>query len=205
MGVREYDYIRGNTALAPERKVKEQDKKRDIQRKERERQAYQKRKNLLVSGLTIATVMFALGATTLYLDGKIHDLQKQLLILEGNMKEEEDVNAAINVDMLKFASFDKIKSTAENELGMVYPSSESTISIDMSKEYFSHLKNEESKKSGLLQKIIAPVSVAGVCPFLFSTAAIATSLFPPPRPSKRSPSCLTSTAPMSGSKRTQWS
>ena len=145
MGVREYDYIRGNTALAPERKVKEQDKKRDIQRKERERQAYQKRKNLLVSGLTIATVMFALGATTLYLDGKIHDLQKQLLILEGNMKEEEDVNAAINVDMLKFASFDKIKSTAENELGMVYPSSESTISIDMSKEYFSHLKNEESK------------------------------------------------------------
>ena len=99
--------------------------------------------------------MFTLGATTLYLDGKIHALQKELLILERNMKEEEDVNAAINVDMLKFASFDKIKSTAENELGMVYPSSESTISIDMSKEYFSHLKSEESKKSGLLQKIIA--------------------------------------------------
>ena len=38
---------------------------------------------------------------------------------------------------------------------MVYPSSESTISIDMSKEYFAHLKNEKSKKSGLLQKIIA--------------------------------------------------
>ena len=155
MGVREYDYIRGNTALAPERKVKELDKKRDLQRKERERKAHQKRKSLLVSGLTIGAIMFALGATTLYLDGKIHDLQKQLLILEGNMKEEEDVNAAINVDMLKFASFDKIKSTAENELGMVYPSSESTISIDMSKEYFAHLNNEESKKSGLLQKIIA--------------------------------------------------
>lgn len=155
MGVREYDYIRGNTALAPERKVKELDKKRDLQRKERERKAHHKRKNLLVSGLTIATIMFTLGVTTLYLDGKIHALQKELLILEGNMKEEEDVNAAINVDMLKFASFDKIKSTAENELGMVYPSSESTISIDMSKEYFSHLNNEESKKSGLLQKIIA--------------------------------------------------
>ena len=109
-----------------------------------------------VSGIVVKLGSgFTLGATTLYLDGKIHALQKELLILEGNMKEEEDVNAAINVDMLKFASFDKIKSTAENELGMVYPSSESTISIDMSKEYFSHLKNEESKKSGLLQKIIA--------------------------------------------------
>ena len=31
MGVREYDYIRGNTALAPERKVKELDKKRKIE------------------------------------------------------------------------------------------------------------------------------------------------------------------------------
>ena len=58
MGVREYDYIRGNTALAPERKVKELDKKRDLQRKERERKAHQKRKSLLVSGLTIATVMY---------------------------------------------------------------------------------------------------------------------------------------------------
>lgn len=155
MGVREYDYIRGNTALAPERKVKELDKKRELQRKESERKAHEKRKNILVSGLTIATIMFTLGATTLYLDGKIHVLQKELLILEGNMKEEEEVNAAINVYMLKLASFDKIKSTAENELGMVYPSSESTISIDMSKEYFSHLKTEESKKSGLLQKIIS--------------------------------------------------
>ena len=109
MGVREYDYIRGNTALAPERKVKELDKKRDIQRKNIERKAHERKKNLLISGLTIATIMFALGATTLYLDGKIHDLQKQLLILEGNMKEEEDVNAAINVEMLRFASFDKIK------------------------------------------------------------------------------------------------
>ena len=92
---------------------------------------------------------------TLYLDGKIHDSQKQLLILEQNLKEEEDVNSAINVDMLKFASFEKIKSTAEKELGMVYPSSESTISIDMSKEYFSHIKQEESTKGGLLQKIMA--------------------------------------------------
>lgn len=155
MGDREYNYIRGNTALSPERKVKELDKTRKIQRKNIQRKAHQQRKSLLVSGLTVATIMFALGATTLYLDSKIHDLQKQLLILEGDMKEENDVNAAINVEMLKFASFDKIKSTAENELGMVYPSSKDTISIDMSKEYFSHLKGVENKKKGFLQKIIS--------------------------------------------------
>ena len=110
MGVREYDYIRGNTALAPERKIREAEKQREKQKAKR---AYEKKMNLLISGFTVGTIMFALGATTLFLDSKIHDYQKQLLILESNMKEEEDVNAAIDVEMLKFASFDKIKSTAE--------------------------------------------------------------------------------------------
>ena len=100
------------------------------------------------------TILFALGSTTLFLDSKIHDYQKKLLILEENLKEEKDVNAAINVKMLKFASFDKIKSTAEDELGMIYPNSESTITIDMSKEYFSHLKTKENSTSNFLQKII---------------------------------------------------
>ena len=29
MGVREYDYIRGNTALVPERKIKEKERQRE--------------------------------------------------------------------------------------------------------------------------------------------------------------------------------
>ena len=33
MGVREYDYIRGNTALAPDKKIKETEKQRKKQRK----------------------------------------------------------------------------------------------------------------------------------------------------------------------------
>lgn len=147
MGVREYDYIRGNTALAPDKKIKETEK----QRKKRERAM---KKNILIAGFTVGTILFALGSTTLFLDSKIHDYQKKLLILEENLKEEKDVNAAINVKMLKFASFDKIKSTAEDELGMIYPNSESTITIDMSKEYFSHLKTKENSTSNFLQKII---------------------------------------------------
>ena len=135
MELKEYDYIRGNTALAPERKVKKQGEKRNIQKKQRK--AQQARRNIIINGLTVSSIVFLLCTMTLYLDGKIHDSQKQLLILEQNLKEEEDVNAAINVDMLKFASF------------------ESTISIDMSKEYFSHIKQEESAKGGLLQKIMA--------------------------------------------------
>ena len=143
MGVREYDYIRGNTALAPDKKIKETEKQRKKQRIQSKKRERAMKKNILIAGFT-----------ALFLDSKIHDYQKKLLILEENLKEEKDVNAAINVKMLKFASFDKIKSTAEDELGMIYPNSESTITIDMSKEYFSHLKTKENSTSNFLQKII---------------------------------------------------
>ena len=154
MGVGEYDYTRGNTALAPDKKIKETEKQRKKQRIQSKKRERAMKKNILIAGFTVGTILFALGSTTLFLDSKIHDYQKKLLILEENLKEEKDVNAAINVKMLKFASFDKIKSTAEDELGMIYPNSESTITIDMSKEYFSHLKTKENSTSNFLQKII---------------------------------------------------
>ena len=154
MGVREYDDIRGNTALAPDKKIKETEKQRKKQRIQSKKRERAMKKNILIAGFTVGTILFALGSTTLFLDSKIYDYQKKLLILEENLKEEKDVNAAINVKMLKFASFDKIKSTAEDELGMIYPNSESTITIDMSKEYFSHLKTKENRTSNFLQKII---------------------------------------------------
>ena len=58
------------------------------------------------------------------------------------------------MDMLKYAAVGKVKETAENELGMVYPTEKSTITIDMSKEYFSHIKKQEESKSSLLAKIM---------------------------------------------------
>ena len=140
--------------LAPDKKIKETEKQRKKQRIQSKKRERAMKKNILIAGFTVGTILFALGSTTLFLDSKIHDYQKKLLILEENLKEEKDVNAAINVKMLKFASFDKIKSTAEDELGMIYPNSESTITIDMSKEYFSHLKTKENSTSNFLQKII---------------------------------------------------
>lgn len=155
MGVREYDYIRGNTVLAPERKRKEQEKIKEKLKREQERRAHKRRQKILLSSIGAVALMFTLATTSLFLKSKVYGLQKELLILEQNLKEEQDVNAAINVEMLKFASFDKIKSTAEGELGMIYPNSESTITIDMSKEYFSHIKTEGKNKNKLLEKIIA--------------------------------------------------
>lgn len=43
MGVREYDYIRGNTALAPERKIREAEKQREKQNKQKAKRHMKRR------------------------------------------------------------------------------------------------------------------------------------------------------------------
>jgi len=71
MGVREYDYIRGNTALAPDKKIKETEKQRKKQRIQSKKRERAMKKNILIAGFTVGTILFALGSTTLFLDSMI--------------------------------------------------------------------------------------------------------------------------------------
>ena len=156
MGVREYDYIRGNTAVQPERKIQEREKNREQERRKREQ--LRKLKQLKVernkSIVVVASLVFALGVSTVFVNNVVYKLQNKLSTIESEVKEQKDIGEALRVDMLKYASLDKIKSTAENDLSMVYPNEESTITIDMSKEYFSHLKVESDKEQSLVAKIM---------------------------------------------------
>ena len=52
MGVREYDYIRGNTALAPDKKIKETEKQRKKQRIQSKKRERAMKKNILIAGFT---------------------------------------------------------------------------------------------------------------------------------------------------------
>ncbi|EKY26956.1 hypothetical protein HMPREF0216_01559 [Clostridium celatum DSM 1785] len=153
MGVREYDYIRGNTALVPERKIKEKERQREEQKRAIEKKNHLKRKQFIKNTFKVASLAFILSFIVLLIDGYVYKLQENLTTIEDAVREELDVNEALKVDMLQFAAFDVVKSAAE-EIGMVYPKEESTISIDMSKEYFSHIKEEEKGNSSLFGKLI---------------------------------------------------
>lgn len=156
MGVREYDYIRGNTAVKPERRVEESQVNRELQRKRREQQKklQQKKARKIKSLVSAATFIFVLGASNLAINGYVYSIQNKLSQLEMNVKEQMDINEALKVEMLKYASLDKIKTTAENDLSMVYPKEESTVAIDMSKEYFSHLKTKQENKASFIAKLM---------------------------------------------------
>ncbi|MBM6859668.1 cell division protein FtsL, partial [Clostridium saudiense] len=64
MVVREYDYIRGNTALAPERKIKEQ----DVKKKKKQVKKEFDWKNHRVKIISSAVIVSILGVASLTID-----------------------------------------------------------------------------------------------------------------------------------------
>ena len=65
------------------------------------------------------------------------------------MQKALEINDALKVMLLKYSSLENVKNVAENELSMVYPNKDNTIMIDMSKDYFSHINEEENGESFL--------------------------------------------------------
>lgn len=151
MVVREYDYIRGNTVLAPERKKSVQEVKR---KKKQVKKGFDWKNN---SGKIISTavILAVLGAITLFIDSHVYKIQKDLSNLEIAIADENAKMEAINVELLKISSLDNINNIAVNGLKMTYPTKSSTITIDMSKNYFDHIKDkkETNTKTGLIAKI----------------------------------------------------
>lgn len=152
MVVREYDYIRGNTVLAPERKKSVQEVKR---KKKQVKKGFDWKNN---SGKIISTavILAVLGAITLFIDSHVYKIQKDLSNLEIAIADENAKMEAINVELLKISSLDNINNIAVNGLKMTYPTKSSTITIDMSKNYFDHIRDEKdvNTKTSLIAKLV---------------------------------------------------
>ena len=151
MVVREYDYIRGNTALAPERKIKEQ----EVKRKKKQVKKEFDWKNNRIKIISSAVIVSILGVASLTIDSYVYKIQKNLSNLEVEMDVELAKSEAMKVDLLKVSSLDNINNVAINGLNMTYPDKSNSITIDMSKNYFDHIKDkkETNTKTGLIAKI----------------------------------------------------
>ena len=147
MGAREYNYTRGNTALVPERKPQyDKNKKQKIKEELRAKKIKKLKVNLISNVVGISALVCILGGITLAIDGYVYD---ELTEIKEETAASSDINDALKVMLLKYSSLENVKNVAENELGMVYPNKDNTILIDMSKDYFSHINEEENKESFL--------------------------------------------------------
>lgn len=150
MGAREYNYTRGNTALVPERKPQyDKNKKQKIKEELRAKKIKKLKVNLISNVVGISALVCILGGITLAIDGYVYDRQNELTEIKEETAAASDINDALKVMLLKYSSLENVKNVAENELGMVYPNKDNTILIDMSKDYFSHINEEENKESFL--------------------------------------------------------
>ena len=150
MGAREYNYTRGNTALVPERKPQyDKNKKQKIKEELRAKKIKKLKVNLISNVVGISALVCILGGITLAIDGYVYDRQNELTEIKEETAASSDINDALKVMLLKYSSLENVKNVAENELSMVYPNKDNTILIDMSKDYFSHINEEENKESFL--------------------------------------------------------
>lgn len=165
MARREYDYIKGSTALAPERKrrVQKPDKKyKQIQRRKKLQSKNNvlrnKRKNDRKYVLTIAVVILSLGFITISSDSKVYNMQKSVTDLNTQIKQTEEANEALKVKLIKFSALNNIEQNAGTKLSMIVPKKEETVKIDFSQNYFKDLKSTASenntKETNLFSKLI---------------------------------------------------
>jgi cell division protein FtsL len=162
---REYDYIKGSTALAPQRKQKVRkldEKYKKIQRRKkiqtRNFLLKNRRKNDRKYIVTVAVVMLGLGFTTIFGYSKVYNMQRKVAELNTEIKQTQEENEAIKVKLLKFSSLNNIEEKAKAKLSMSIPTKQETIKIDFSQDYFKDLEPSVSenanKKTNVLTKLI---------------------------------------------------
>ena len=146
MIVKEYEYIRGNTAAQPRRSSERKRRKLEEERRKRK------------GARQIAAAIAILGFITIARDTKVYSMQSDLAKLNSEIKSVDDENEALRVELLKVASLDNIKTNAEEKLGMVVATKDEMLQMDLSGNYFEDLENDETNakdnKSGLFSKIM---------------------------------------------------
>lgn len=141
MAGREYNYIRGNNAIAPKRKYRTiEEEKRVHKEKVAKRPKVKTYKLKKIKGVVgISWLIFIIGGLTVGSYGNLYTVQKSLGDVKNEIKSIQADNEALRVDLLKFYSIHGIKEVAaDNE--MFLPAKSETIDVKWSKDYFENIQ-----------------------------------------------------------------
>lgn len=162
MKYNEYDYIKGSTAVKPQRLPKEKikpQKDNDLIKKKR----IEQRKKLLIkqrqnrkSVFQIVSCILLVGILVIWRDMRVYTAQNQLLELKSQIKEVNSDNEALRVELLKISSLDTVKETAFKDLSMRMPQKEDRIKVNLDENNFTEdVSNQElTSEEGIVSKII---------------------------------------------------
>ena len=153
MVVKEYDYIKGNAALQPTRKVNErEDKERLKRKKERKNKKLAENRKYNRRALTqIALLIFVMGTITIFRESQLFSMQKQIDNITSETKSVNDENEALNINLLKSSSIKSVRESAE-KMGMINSTKDNTVSLDLSQNYFQSLDDKDAASDKASQK-----------------------------------------------------
>lgn len=139
------NYIKGNTALAPELQPNEENNKES----KVEKQKVIKKRNLRIKNklkiLRNISITFVLGVALIGRYGKIYSLQKQLNTVNQNISSINKENENLKVELVRFSNIQYIEDVATKKLKMVRPTKGSIIYCDMNKEIFKYDNNNKNE------------------------------------------------------------
>ncbi|MDO5518041.1 MAG: cell division protein FtsL [Clostridium sp.] len=148
MQERQYGYIRGNTAVAPERKQRtgKNNKKKNsvLRKKNKEKALIQSKINDRKYMFVVVAVIFTLGCITIAGDTKVYNMQREVTELSSTIKYMKEENEALKVKILKYSSLSNIEGNAGSKLGMYIPSSGDVVKIDFSENYFKDVTADKN-------------------------------------------------------------
>jgi len=141
---KEYEYIRGNTALNPKRKYDEVKRRKERENLERQRREQQRRernakKSVVKNILQVASIALVLGVLTISRDGKVFKMQNDLTNVKSEIKTVTAEGEALRVNLLKYSSLGDVKSAA-TEAGMKIPQMDDTITVNITKDFFANIR-----------------------------------------------------------------
>lgn len=149
MLVKEVEYYNNeNTLNYPKKRAREEERKKydELRRAKRNREKRKRAQSKLKRKIAfeVISVAFIAGIITLAIDSRVFNMQSQLTAINKQIETVKADNEDLTVKLLQTGSLDDIEINAQNRLGMVSTTKENIISVDLSKNYFQQLDDEDN-------------------------------------------------------------
>lgn len=146
------NYIDGNTVFNPERRPVDPQVEREYEKlkkakKNRQLREKLKRKKARRATTEVILVMFVAGVFVIWGDNRVYKAENSLTNMKKAISSLQSENEAFNVQLLKSSSIYDIRNVAETKLGMIAPTKNDIIKVNLEKKNFKPM-NEKSVKDG---------------------------------------------------------
>lgn len=149
----------GNNALSPQYTPTphiEKQKHRDLEKLKKEYIKINKEKAIIKKAKTLRNIaiLFAIGITLVYRYSLIYNLEKEIIDVKKQIASVNAESESLRISLLKYNNIEYLEENAISKLNMIPKSKTGVIYIDLDKNNFKNISEEEKKEnSGFINRL----------------------------------------------------